>query len=136
MEVCVIHHVLTVEQAQLQQGSQGRDDHEHEEAPPPAHQPHGRAQRHAGRHRDARHGVIVCVEVVEHGGLLDLGVHHAASEAVVDPVACEPAWGGGGGGGHGGDSRAKHTSERAAAEIADTGQKMYIKTDTMTAPQK
>ncbi len=80
--------VLTVEQAQLQQRCQGSDDHKHEKATSPAHQAHRRAQRHAGRHRNARHGVIVCIEVMEHGRLLSLRVHHAAGKAVVDPVPC------------------------------------------------
>lgn len=81
---------LTVEQTQLQQRRQGRDDHEHEEAAAPTHQAHRWAQGHAGRHGDASHGEVVCIEVVEHGGLLGLGVHHTAGEAVVDPVAGQP----------------------------------------------
>lgn len=80
--------LLTVEQAELQQRCQRRDDHEGEQAAAPAHQPHGRAQRQAGGHGDAGHGVVV--GVAECGGP-SLGVHHAASEAVVDPVTCQPA---------------------------------------------
>lgn len=78
---------LTVEQAELQQRCQRRDDHEGEQAAAPAHQAHGRAQRQAGGHGDAGHGVVV--GVAERGGP-SLGVHHAASEAVVDPVTCQP----------------------------------------------
>lgn len=84
------HRVLTVEQAQLQQWRQGCDDHKHEEAAAPTHQAHRWAQGHAGRHGDASHGEVVCIEVVEHGGLLGFGVHHAAGEAVVDPIASQP----------------------------------------------
>ena len=80
--------VLTIEQAQLQQRRQGSDDHKHEKATAPAHQAHRRAQRYAGGHRNARHGVIICIEVMEHRRLLNLVVHHAAGEAVVDPIAC------------------------------------------------
>lgn len=78
---------LTVEQAELQQRCQRRDDHEGEQAAAPAHQAHGRAQRQAGGHGDAGHGVVV--RVAERGGP-SLGVHHAAGEAVVDPVTRQP----------------------------------------------
>lgn len=77
-----------VEQAELQQRGQSGYDHEHEKAPSPAHETHSGTQSHAGSHCDARHGVVVCIEVMEHGGLQGLGVHHAAGEAVVNPIPC------------------------------------------------
>lgn len=86
----LVHKTLTVEQAQLQQRCQSGDDHEHEEAASPAHQAHRGAQRHAGGHGDACHGVIVCIEVMKHGGFLDFMVHHAAGKAVVDSIASQP----------------------------------------------
>lgn len=64
--------ILTIEKAKLQQRGQGSDDHKHEKAAPPAHQAHSRAQRHTGRHCNARHGEIVCIEVMEHGRLLSI----------------------------------------------------------------
>ena len=74
----------------MQQRGQGGDDHEHEQAAAPSHQPHGRAQRQAGRHGDASLGVVVGVEVVEDGRVVGLVVHHAAGETVVDPVTRQP----------------------------------------------
>jgi len=81
---------LTIEKAELQQRGQGGDDHEHEQAAAPSHQPHGGAQRQAGRHGDASLGVVVGVEVVEYGRVVGLMVHHAAGETVVDPIARQP----------------------------------------------
>lgn len=75
-----------VEQAKLQQRGQSSYDHKHEKTSSPAHEAHSGTQSHAGGHGDARHSVIVCIEVMEHGGLQGFRVHHAAGKAVVDPV--------------------------------------------------
>ena len=84
---CACARELTIEQAELQQRGQGGDDHEHKQAAASSHQPHGGAQRQAGRHGDASLGVVVGVEVVEYGRVVGLVVHHAAGETVVDPVS-------------------------------------------------
>lgn len=87
---CILHKILTIEQTQLQQRCQSSDNHKHKKATTPAHEAHGWAQRHTGGHGNARHGVVVCIEVMEHSRLLSLRVHHAAGKAVVDPIACQP----------------------------------------------
>lgn len=80
--------LLTIKQAQLQEGGQSSDDHKHQEAAPPTHQAHRGAQHQAGRHSNDRLGVKFHVEVIGHDGVVALGVHQAAHKAVMDAEAC------------------------------------------------
>lgn len=75
--------VRTVEQSQLQQRRQSRDDHEGEQSSSPAEAGHHRTQHHAGRDGDRRQRVIVQVRRAV--------LQNAACEAVMDAVTRQPA---------------------------------------------
>lgn len=81
---------LTVEQPELQERGQGREDDEEQQASPAPQEPHRRAHGQAGRQGDAGRRVVVSIEVLEQWRL-HLVAHHAAREAVVDPEAGQPA---------------------------------------------